>query len=187
MFLTLVQNPTDFMAEFVWLENVLEQAANLNVPVNIIGHHAPSSLYHDEFRNKYIEIVTKYQNIIKVQLFGHSHGGNYPILCKNNSVLGFIGGSFTAYIYNVSNGNILDYQVHRLNIGSSTEFVGMGYARNIFNLPSLNKTNIIDFANRMKLDDQLYQSFVKTYSRKDNFESYNKSEDLDEILYSKFN
>lgn len=70
----LVQNSMDPMWQLQWLINELQKAETAREKVHIIGHIPPGS--DDCFKiwsHNYYKIVTRYENTIMAQFFGHTH------------------------------------------------------------------------------------------------------------------
>lgn len=128
----LIRDPTDPGKQFEWIEEVLRKAERDGEYVFIIGHIPPGdSTYLSECSRRYNAIVDRFSNIIRGQLYGHTHYDEFRIITEyfnEANIAGIIltAPSLTSYpwknpsfrVYEVdSKTNIIkDYQQYRLNL-----------------------------------------------------------------------
>ncbi len=84
-------NMTDPLGEIVWLEEVLGRSETRGEDVLIIGHFPPSTSFgamgklcaltnqRIEWSKRYLVLVDRYANIIRGQLFGHTHQDSFQV------------------------------------------------------------------------------------------------------------
>jgi sphingomyelin phosphodiesterase len=123
-------NNTDPQDDFAWLMSTLQFAEDHNENVIILGHIAPTIF--DTERNwniLYNALIDRYTNIIKLQLFGHSHADNMQTIraIKNkNEIVGVTflipqlgvlpseNPSFRVFDLDGKNYDLTDYHQYRL-------------------------------------------------------------------------
>lgn len=85
-FWTLVYHH-DSDGQLTWLEQELYLAEKLNQYVHLIGHIAPDKKNCNAiWLHNFIQIVTRYQHLIKAQFYGHSHLDEVKIYYGGNNV-----------------------------------------------------------------------------------------------------
>lgn len=74
--------------QFRWLEDRLNEAKKKNESVYIVAHVPPGmfelvegmSWFYSEFNRKYLDILLRYTDVIRAQMYGHEHTDSFRIL-----------------------------------------------------------------------------------------------------------
>lgn len=87
----------DPLTQMAWLNNTLQQCSQRGEKVILIGHHRYGD-WDDKVIEVMVEIISNYQNMIVLQLFGHGHMNEFGVTSTKNGTLlypWFMGGSLT--------------------------------------------------------------------------------------------
>ncbi|XP_062571431.1 acid sphingomyelinase-like phosphodiesterase 3b [Saccostrea cucullata] len=148
----LTANSDDPAGQFQWMDNTLTKARTAKEKVIILSHVPPgvfekyNSLmwFYDKFNIRYVRILQKFSDIITAQIYGHEHTDSFRILKDTqgspvgtlflapavtpwNSSLAGVGAnnpSLRLYIYNKTDGTILNYKQYYLDLASLIHGVG---------------------------------------------------------------
>ena len=129
------------MGQFKWLENTLNnlQTSGNGKSVWIVGHIAPGyesfdmqPMWDNDYTIKYVNIIKKYNKMIKAQFFGHEHLNTFRLFEEDSKILApiIISSSISPIFCNAPQYRIIEYDTHtfeildfisyRANVGSGT-------------------------------------------------------------------
>lgn len=82
------QDPSDPAGQFLFFERELKNAREKGQPVHIVAHIAPGmyerkanfSWFYDDYNSRFLDIVNKYQEVIKTMFFGHHHSDTFHVV-----------------------------------------------------------------------------------------------------------
>ncbi|XP_031340701.1 sphingomyelin phosphodiesterase-like isoform X2 [Photinus pyralis] len=183
-------NSIDPAEQLEWLVNELHKAEISGERVHIIGHMPPGD--KDCLRvwsRNYYDIVTRYENIITAQFFGHTHTDGFQVFydSKNHSRpvnVAYIGSSVTpsdnvnpSYrIYYFDGGDsgsswkVMDYETWTLDLDKanrnpqhSPEVFKLYSAKEAYGLENLDPTEWSNLIYRMQEDPELFEKFYRNH------------------------
>ncbi|KAK6990563.1 acid sphingomyelinase-like phosphodiesterase 3b [Biomphalaria glabrata] len=87
----LTANMSDPAGQFQWIDSVLNASRAANEKVIITGHVSPTFLvptlldwFHPRFHQPYVDLMTKYSDIIVAHHYGHDHSDSFKILQRSD-------------------------------------------------------------------------------------------------------
>ncbi len=132
-------NMTDPMGELRWLEETLRGCEIRGEHALIIGHFAPYTPSGAiEWNQRYLVLVDRYANIIRGQLFGHTHRDSFEIIRSARGNGGELSGvalehpslttnfalhpSYRVYEMDPRSHTLLDFEQYRMNLTDANRF-----------------------------------------------------------------
>lgn len=184
----LLINTTDPAGMLEWLITELQDAENKGDKVQIIGHIMPGGGgCMKPFSWNYYKIISRYENTIVGQFFGHAHDSYYEVFYDDvtfqrpNNIL-YIPGSVTTYSnynpgfriyeidgnYNGSSWRVQDYTNFFLNLTDANQSGNLNWqfeyrAKSEYGLQNLFPSDWNQLIYRMKDDDSLFQKYLRHY------------------------
>ena len=172
---------SDFIHQFAWFKDVLEQSRNNNEKVIILAHHYPSSWFESQYVEYYKQLLIKYKDIITITLYGHEHNGpSLRMVYDENGpqMFGFVGGSlttyselnpaFTVYIYNRTNNEIIDLENWWTDLVETPNEINWKKRSNFIDLYGLNRfdlNNLNSFVSRFHQEPDMFKIYKTEYYR----------------------
>ncbi|BFZ21086.1 hypothetical protein BsWGS_24125 [Bradybaena similaris] len=186
----MLLNTTDPTGELQWLIATLQKAEDIEEKVHILGHIPPGE--NDCLKAwswNYYKIVSRYQNTIAGQFFGHTHKDEFEVFYDIENLqtpvgVAYIGPSVTPYTYvnmgfrfytvdgdyGNSSYQVLDHETFYMNLtkahieGKITwEFEYS--AKAAYNLPSIYPKDWDNLINTMTKNDTVLQQYYKFYKK----------------------
>ncbi|KAK6188840.1 hypothetical protein SNE40_004938 [Patella caerulea] len=176
------KNPTRD-AQRIFMEKTLAKAKTNGEKVIIIGHIPPGDVPNtfDDYGQFYTNLVTKYSDVIVLQLFGHTHSDQYEMILpdptepKASGVV-FIAPSVTTFtgqnpayrIYHLDPVTFVavDYDQYYLNItkanANHNPVVEKLYsAKEEYQLKDLGPQSFLDLSIRFRSNETLFQRYLR--------------------------
>ncbi|XP_003465367.1 sphingomyelin phosphodiesterase [Cavia porcellus] len=185
----LLINSTDPAGQLQWLIGELQAAEDRGDKVHIIGHIPPGHCLKSWSWN-YYRIVSRYENTLAGQFFGHTHVDEFEIFYDEETLsrplsVAFLAPSATTYIslnpgyrvyqidgnYPGSSHVVLDHETYILNLtqanvpGATPHWQRLYRARETYGLPNALPAAWHDLVYRMRDDTQLFQTFWFLYHK----------------------
>ncbi|CAH1801877.1 unnamed protein product [Owenia fusiformis] len=190
----LLINATDPAGQLQWLSNELKIAEDNSEKVHILGHQPPSSCLKAWSWN-YYKLVTRFENTIAGQFFGHTHNDEFKVFYDADTLsrpVGVLyvpgsvtptGGRFPAYrlyeidgFYTGSSWMVQDHWTYMLNLteANNSPWVGpqdhplwkLEYAaKATYGLDNLFPESWDKLITRFEKDDKLFQKYNRQFSR----------------------
>jgi len=175
-------NVTDQFGQLSWLENTLKFAEQNNENVLILGHFPPFNQHaNPEYSKRYLLIIDRYANIIRGQLFAHTHQDSFQIIKSRAnshefSGIGFEHASLSAiyeiipsyrvYILNPNNFVMLDYDQYRFNLSKANKEDipewNLSYKfKEYYNVTNMRDYTLWQLANKILTQDSEFKKFAK--------------------------
>jgi len=178
-----IVNKTDVAGQDTWLNKTLAMARANNESVWMLGHIYPGSTRTEDTLN-YQAVLNEYQDIIKANLYGHSHKDQFTIshpnhaagTPPNNATTGVVyvtpalmpddqDPSFRVYEYDTETFEISDIlQFHaslpKINSEQKITFELTYSARDEYQLKDLSPASWWDLTVRMESNDTLFQTWM---------------------------
>lgn len=185
----LLINSTDPAGQLQWLIQELQAAEDRGDKVHIIGHIPPGHCLKSWSWN-YYQIVSRYENTLAGQFFGHTHVDEFEIFYDEETLsrplsVAFLAPSATTYIglnpgyrvyqidgnYSGSSHVVLDHETYILNLtqanapGAAPHWQRLYRARETYGLPDALPAAWHNLVYRMRDDVQLFQTFWFLYHK----------------------
>ncbi|KAH9491721.1 Acid sphingomyelinase-like phosphodiesterase 3a [Bulinus truncatus] len=107
----LTANMSDPVGQFQWMDSVLNASRVANEKVIITGHVPPTFMvpamfdwFHPSFHQPYVDLMTKYSDVIVAHHYGHDHSDSFKILQRSDgsgATPVFIAPSITPWRYKI--------------------------------------------------------------------------------------
>ena len=173
-------NEADPMGQFKWLENTLNnlQTSGNGKSVWIVGHIAPGyesfdmqPMWDNDYTIKYVNIIKKYNKMIKAQFFGHEHLNTFRLFEEDSKILApiIISSSISPIFCNAPQYRIIEYDTHtfeildfisyRANVGSGTWTENFRFSKEFNMYNGLSNYAMKTFTTTMRKDDSLFQKY----------------------------
>ncbi|EHB06723.1 Sphingomyelin phosphodiesterase [Heterocephalus glaber] len=185
----LLINSTDPAGQLQWLIGELQAAEDQGDKVHIIGHIPPGHCLKSWSWN-YYRIVSRYENTLAGQFFGHTHVDEFEIFYDEETLnrplsVAFLAPSATTYIglnpgyrvyqidgnYPGSSHVVLDHETYILNLtqanvrGATPHWQRLYRARETYGLPDALPAAWHNLVYRMRDDVRLFQIFWFLYHK----------------------
>ena len=167
----------DPMGQFAWLESTLKTMQSNGNSVWIVGHIAPGyesfdmqAMWGNGYAVQYINVIKKYNEIVKAQLFGHEHLNTYrlfeddtgistPIIISSSISPIFCNSpQYRIIEYDTFTFEILDFVSYGTNVGSAKWVERFRFAKE-FNVPNLSNEALRKLTNKMRNDKELLERY----------------------------
>lgn len=175
----------DPFGQFKWLNETLTRLRSEAKFAYIVGHIAPfvdsyggNPQWHEHYIETYKELVGRFSDVVKAQLFGHVHSiefrlprqqaapSSHPLapLFVTGSVSPFFKNnpSFMVWEYDPSTFDLLDFVVYGSNLSEADqnlEWAPLFRATESYGVPSLSSHFLADFVERVKTNMTLLDEF----------------------------
>lgn len=189
----LFVNPIDPTGQLSWLVDELLKAEENGEKVYILGHIPPGSMdCLSGWSRNYYNIIYRFESTVAAQFFGHTHADEFEVFYDSNSTsasrratnMAYVGPSVTPYSgYNpgyriyVVDGNytncswaVIDHENYFLNLTEANsspqpQWEQLYSAKSTYEMNSLQPSEWDNLIRKMRLNDTLFQSYYKFYSR----------------------
>ena len=108
-----MKNKYDPGHQIEWLEAELSRIESIQGQVIIIAHYPATKLCTHTFGHRYRGLLDRYQNIIRMSLYGHTHQEDIQVVqsITDNKNIGFnyIGGSMTTIGWKNPSFNVIEF------------------------------------------------------------------------------
>nr|KAI8736926.1 sphingomyelin phosphodiesterase-like [Biomphalaria glabrata] len=189
----MLLNSTDPADELQWLISVLQAAENDGVKVHILGHIPPGI---DDCLKiwswNYYNIISRYQNTIAGQFFGHTHFDSFSVFYDIETLkipisVAYVAPSVTPYtdlnmgyrIYTVdgnyqgSSFQVLDHETYFMNLSRANEEGKMTWeleysAKEAYNMSSVYPKDWDELIKIMSVNNTVLEQYNKYYTKSRN-------------------
>ncbi|KAH9525406.1 Sphingomyelin phosphodiesterase [Bulinus truncatus] len=189
----MLLNSTDPANELQWLVSVLQSAENDGVKVHILGHIPPG--VEDCLKTwswNYYRIISRYQNTISGQFFGHTHFDSFSVFYDVETLkipvsVAYVAPSVTPYsqlnmgyrIYTIdgnymnSSFQVLDHETYFMNLSRANAENKITWefeysAKAAYNMTSLYPMDWENLIHTMSENNQILELYNKFYSKSRN-------------------
>lgn len=188
----LLVDSVDPAGQLKWLVTELQKAENHEEKVYIIGHVPPGDPEClSEWQRNYFKILSRYENTVVAQFFGHTHTDSFQVSYNHQSsqpeTIAYIAGSVTPHIklnpgfriYHIdadrqdnkqSTWSVVDHENYILNITEANISKRAQWkleysAKKAYKMTSLLPGDWDKVIKKMQSDENLFQTFYRNYHK----------------------